>query len=520
MIRKPVLKRSVRGSRSSQSHSVPAPVGGLNILASEASMPATDASVLDNWLPGTTDISLRAGAATHKSALPAVTDTLLTYSSTTTSKLFAATSLGMFDVTTAGAAGASLLAITNGRCNFTNFNTLGGAYTLSVNGVDKLALYNGTVWAFIDGASTPAITGIATTSLSFVTQFKRRIWFVQKDSMSAWYLPVNQIGGAAVEFPVGQLFRKGGKLVALHTWTVDGGSGVDDMLAAITSEGEIAVYQGTDPASATTFALVGVYAVGKPIGDRCFVKFGGDVLMLTEDGIAPLSESLGSGEVGKNVVVTKKIDPGLTAAIKAYRGNFGWSLQIHTPASLLIINVPTTEGIASYQYVMNTVTGAWSKFTGWNATCFATAGEALYFGLPTSVAKGLTGTSDFDADIVGVCRQAYNYLGSRGRQKHVKLIRPSLWTDGSVSVGVGLTTDFADTANITLYPLSVAGGGVWDSSTWDSAVWAGDFTLTSSWYTVTAPEGYCVAVNLHVATKVARIRWSATDFIYAVGGQL
>lgn len=520
MIRRAAINRAQRGVQSSRSRSIPAPVGGLNTYDAEADMPAVDAVVMENWLPGTTDVVLRRGALTHLSAVPAQVDTLLTYNSQTTRKLFAATASGMFDATASGVAGGSLLAITNGKCNFINFNTLGGAYTIAVNGTDKLALYNGTAWAFIDGVSTPAITGIATTSLSFVSQFKRRLWFIEKNSMSAWYMPVNSLGGAAVEFPLGQIFQKGGKLVALHTWTVDGGSGVDDLFIALTSEGEIAVYQGTDPASASTFALVGVYAVGKPLGDRCLVKFGGDVLILSEDGVTPLSEVLGNSEVRKSTVITKKVDKLIVADVGAYRDNFGWSLHVHTPMNLLIINVPVVVGTQYHQYAMNMVTGAWTKLTGWVSPCFATVNNTLYFGTADAVATGFTGVSDFGSDIVAVCRQAYNYLGTRGKSKHVKLIRPFLWSDSSISVGVGLTTDFANTDNTALIPLSVPSGGAWGTAVWGTASWGGGETLSKAWRSIAAPVGYCVAVNLRVSTNAASVRWSATDFIYAVGGQL
>jgi hypothetical protein len=43
----------------------------------------------------------------------------------------------------------------------------------------------------------------------------------------------------------------------------------DDYAAFITSEGQVAVYSGADPASSTTWSLVGVFDIGAPIGRRC-----------------------------------------------------------------------------------------------------------------------------------------------------------------------------------------------------------------------------------------------------------
>jgi hypothetical protein len=49
----------------------------------------------------------------------------------------------------------------------------------AANGVDKPHLYNGSTWTAIDGASTPAITGVTTTTF-LPTLFKNRMWFIQK----------------------------------------------------------------------------------------------------------------------------------------------------------------------------------------------------------------------------------------------------------------------------------------------------------------------------------------------------
>ena len=71
--------------------------------------------------------------------------------------------------------------------------------------------------------------------------------------MSLWYLPLNSISGAASEFPIGNFLQKGGKIVAIIPWTIDSGHGSDDLFCILSSEGEIAVYSGTDPASLTTW---------------------------------------------------------------------------------------------------------------------------------------------------------------------------------------------------------------------------------------------------------------------------
>ena len=64
-------------------------------------------------------------------------------------------------------------------------------------------------------------------------------------------------------FPLGQIFKMGGFLVQMATWTIDNVSGMDDYAAFITSEGEVAIYQGYDPTQQSTWSLVGVFRIGR-----------------------------------------------------------------------------------------------------------------------------------------------------------------------------------------------------------------------------------------------------------------
>jgi hypothetical protein len=78
----------------------------------------------------------------------------------------------------------------------------------------------------------------------------------------------------------------------MATWTIDNVSGMDDYAAFITSEGEVAIYQGYDPAQISTWSLIGIFNIGRPIGTRCIARHESDVLCITADGITPLSKAL------------------------------------------------------------------------------------------------------------------------------------------------------------------------------------------------------------------------------------
>ena len=517
MIKKPASIRTRKGAQSGIVRSVTAPVGGLNARDSIADMPKTDAIILTNWwpLPGT--VNQRSGVIAYKTGFSSAIRTLLPYTSTTVSKLYAATVSGIFDASIAGAVGANLLAITEGTLNKIIFTVAGGSYLIAVSGVDKMIQYNGAIWQFIDNLSVPAISGLATTELVYVSAYKRRLWFIQKNSMSAWYLPVASVGGALAAFPVGELFSRGGKLLAMVTWTHDGGRGPDDYQVFITTEGEVAVYTGTDPA--TDFALVGVYYIGKPVNARSIVEYGGDVLILTSLGLLPLSRALQEAGFKGDSAVSYKIDSLLSSYVRSYGSNTDWDSVIFSEENMLLLNIPVSSQGTSYQLAMNTVTKAWAMFDGWNAFCWAVWDKGLYFGGSTSVSKAWSGYSDYGANITSTAKTAYNYFQSPAL-KHFKLVRPIIQTNGNVTVSLGIDTDFDTTTEYSSATTALIGTNLWGTGLWSTAVWGADLTTLRDWRSVENKEGFAAALRLRVASKDVNVIWNSTDFLYQRGGVL
>lgn len=520
MIRQPAFQTRRRGAANGSTKTLPAPTGGWNTRDNEANMPVTKASVMENWFPRAADVVLRPGCLEWATGLPTTPRTVMTYAGKTDSKLFAATDSGIFDCTAQGAVGAAAASTTNGYYSYTMFSNIAGSFLVAVNGENDMLQYDGTTWSSINAVSTPAITGIATANFNFAHMFKRRLWFVQKDSLSAWYLDVNAIAGAAIEFPLGQVFGRGGFLVAMGTWTIDGGTGMDDHLVFVSSEGELAVYKGTDPNASTAWELVGVYYLGEPLGNRCLAKFGGDLIYLSQNGLFPLSKALLSTSINYRAALSDEIGPTFAEASKLYAVNEGWQPFVHPQGSCLLVNVPVMENLRYDQFVMNTVNQAWCRFTGWKSTCWAVLEKDAYFGSGLSVFKGFTGNSDNGANIVAKVKQAYTYLSSTAQQKHVKMLRPVVKSDANISLNVAISVDFETTENFIIINTPAIAEGIWDSSLWDSAVWATDLTTRKDWTTVPTKEGYCIAVLLRVQTNNAKVIWNATDLLYERGGVL
>ena len=255
-----LVQRGVAGVQS-----LPAPIGGWNARDSLANMEPTDAVVLENFFPTPSSVVMRGGYTRHATGLGGQVQTIMAYSAAGSQYLYAiaATTNSVYDVTAGGAVGAAkVTGLTNAIWEYINITTAGGHYLYAVNGVDKPILYDGTNWIRVDGTSTIAVTGVTTTTLSNITLFKNRVWFIEKDTLKAWYLPTSSVGGAAQVLDLSSIAKFGGHLVDLDTWTIDAGYGVDDNLVFITSNGEVIVYRGTDPSSAATWALSGVWKLG------------------------------------------------------------------------------------------------------------------------------------------------------------------------------------------------------------------------------------------------------------------
>ena len=510
---------SIPFKRVSKTTSIQAPTGGLNAKDAIANMKETEAVVMENWFPSPSSVDLRNGYVSHATGLPGAVETLADYSDGTDQQLFAVSSGNIYDVTTAGAVGAAVVTgMQNSRFQFVNMGTAGGYYLMMVNGRDKLRYYNGTAWDY-DGAGSLTITGVNTQDIIHINNFKNRVWLIEKNTFHAWYLPVASIAGAANNLDLSGLFKQGGYLMAMANWTIDNAAGIDDYAAFITSEGEVALYKGTDPSSAATWALVGTFRMGRPIGRRCYCKAGADVLVLTTDGAFPLSKALLSDRSQLAQAASDKISDLINHDIQEFGANFGWQPIIHPIGRKLIVNVPSVEDQESHQYVMNTTHGAWTKFTGWNANCWQTLGDDLFFGGAGAVYRADTGQDDNGANIEATCQQAFSYFGNPGATKHWKMARCNFIGDGNITPSILISTDFSYTRT-TVPPSYVDNiGTLWNVGTWDIASWIADGIIVRRWQTITG-VGFSGGIRLDVAARGLRIRWQSTDFIYEVGGAL
>lgn len=504
---------------ASTASSIPSPVGGWNARDALGAMPITDSPVMTNWFPGTTNVMLRSGYSEHKTGISGQVQTLMGYVSGTASKMFACNAGGnIYDATSAGAVGAAVVSgMSNGKFQYTNIQTTGGSFLMAVNGANKMRYYDGTTWSADGGTYT--ITGVDTATCTNIALHKNRVWLVKSGTLDVYYLPTSAIQGAVTSFPLGGVAQLGGSVVAIGTWTIDAGYGVDDLWVAVTSEGEVIVYKGTDPSSSNTWALVGVWQLGAPVGNRCLMKYAGDLLYVCQDGVLPMSGALQSSRTNPKVAITDKIQFAVSTAVSLYGSNFGWQLMYFPKENQLYLNVPVSDGNSQEQFVMNTITKNWTRFTGWEANCWLLFNDEPYFGGNGYVGKAWDTYADNSTDIQAFCVQAFSDFKTPSQQKRFTLMRPVMYTSGSPNIlgEVNVDFDLSDTTSELSFTATTY--ATWDTGVWDTSLWGTDLTLQQNWQGCTG-IGFYGAPVLKVAAQGIQVQWNSTTLVYEKGGIL
>src|SRR5574343_392445 len=475
--RQPTSKRKV-----SKGITLPAPTAGWYVGENLYAAPKLTAYQLDNFFPSQDYVRIRRGSLEYADGIGSEVRKLFTYQSGATQEMFASTDAAIFDVTGGGTVGAAAVSgLANGNWQFVQMTTSGGVFLRGVNGEDTPLLYDGGAWA-----TTPAITGsgLTATSLNAVWVFKSRMYFAENNSLNAWYLPVDSIAGTATKFSRGGIFALGGNLIAGGSWTVPSESGLYETCVFISDQGEVAMYDGSYPGGAD-WGLKGLYRIGKPLGRDCLAKAGGDLLIMTDDGIVPMSKVVSLDRIAlANQAVTEPIQPEWRRAVTDRITLSGWSITIWPAESMGVVCLPQLDANDRTQFVANVRSGAWCRYTGWDALCFAVLGDHLYYGTSDGrVMQGETGGKDDGSLYTAKMIYSWQDFKAGANRKQVKAIRPVYRATFNVSPSVEVLSDY----NTTTRPAPSASantltGAVWGTAVWGTSTWPGTiFQRSDTW---------------------------------------
>jgi len=217
------------------------------------------------------------------------------------------------------------------------------------------------------------------------TAYRRRMYFLEANTLGFWYLPADAVAGAATFYNAGTMFTKGGYAVAINVLTIDNATGPNDYLVVYSSEGEVCIFNGNDPA-ATSWTPLGCLYVGKPANRGVYVPevllaYGGDVYAFTQVGIISIRAAMAPQAAGKTISISDPIDPALVSYIRVDSDNI-CKLFLLQAKNLIIANLGRTS------FILDLYTGGWTK--GGDATPLWGAGWMPYEAR-TVIASGIFG---------------------------------------------------------------------------------------------------------------------------------
>ena len=560
MITTPKNSRGVK--QTAKATTLPAPTYGMDTRHPLAQMPPNSCVYAYNIIPNSYGMEVRKGFKefavkidTGGGGEDSGVKTILEFEGTQEgtiidNKLFAVSNVGIFDITNPSLAPIKKLTFsiqieTAGNGVSCHYIDEGGheflLYADEANGLFTYTAETG-IWARAEG-----ITGIDPTHIVFCVVHKLRLWFVERNTADAWYMPVDSMKGEAIKFTFGSKFPHGGYLRGLYNWSFDGGEGVDDYLVAISSGGDVIPYKGNDPSSADTWSLVGSYYIGGiPVGRRIANESGGMLYILSSYGLISMNDLL-TGVDTKDISaqgVAGRIAPMIRAHMKITQYEYGWELIFLPTEGLYVVNSPPPRKYRQIQYVMDTTTHGWGIWRGVPMMCMAESNRRVYFGIGGTVYT-LSGHRDYvkkeiaNPDDIGLpiefsLMTSYSHMEAPALQKMVQFIRPDFLSRldfvlASKAVYNYQLGEVRFSTMINPPPGSGINGGItaeeclWDVGLWDNCVWGGSTESPEDGgqglLTGASNMGRMVAIALKGKT-IEGIKLISIDVIWTVGGAL
>ena len=490
---------------TAQPTTIPSPVKGWNTRDALDAMDPLDAVLLDNFFPDAGGCNVRNGSVSYATGVgTGPVKTLVEYNFGSTRKFIAAASGNFYDISVAGAAGAAL------ATGFTSDGWQTESFLSRLffcNGTDTAQVYDGTSF------SSANFTGVTLSTLIGVAQYQQRLFFWQSNSTGFWFAPLNSISGSLSFYDLAAFAPKGGNLIAVTTYSHDGGNGVQDFIVFVMSSGDCLIFFGNDPADATAWSLVGRYRISPPVSPRAVCQYGAEAFLTTFDDHVPLQQQLVALKLGQ-LPPRSKVSSAVQAAVIANAAAFGWQALYYPRGRRLIFNIPNPDGTFD-QHVCNTgnPNQPWCRFTNMNGFCWGLFKDVLYFGITGAVWQADVGSLDGLGAVNAAGQQAWNTMDNPLR-KQCTAARPLIQATGAAGISFGIGYDYGD-VNVTNAIAIASSGSPWDTSPWDTSPWSPESVVAQDWH-LSGGSGVAIGIALNVAANEP-VTWLRTDLKFLQG---
>lgn len=356
----------------------------------------------------------------------------------------------------------------------------------------------------VPGISFP--DGLTTADMSYIWAYKNRIWFGQKDSLNIWYMDApDAVGGSPAVYPMGGILNNGGSVTWGAAWAMGTGAagGLSDQMVVTSTEGEVAVFQGSYPEATNDWQIVGTYRIGRPLGNRAHFRGGGDIAVATSIGLIPLSKAISLDVTALSpAAVSYNIQDAWQAAVDT-RGMENWICMLWPERKMAIMSPP--PNIGDYDpvlFVSNSETGAWCRFTNWDARAMCVFNGEMYFGgIGGEVFKANVTGNDNGAVYTGIYIPLFDDLGSPANRKIPKMGRGVARASANLAYSLRFKSDFDIDSGAAPTAVSVDSSSTWGGGIWGEASWGGAApTIFNAGWKSMGGSGYYVSACYQVTS--------------------
>lgn len=412
------------------------------------------------------------GAAKVVTSLSSATEAVCTVSATDI-----ATFANGMRVVIAGADAAH--AVANGSHYIKSVGSPANTFTLvGVNTVSAGTAQTTGVTASVAGSMTkenilvdPADTFISPNSFQVVLSHMNRLFFADGSNLAVYYLPLLAKEGMVAYLPLNNVFKRGGSIRAMYTWTVEGGTNLNDQLVIFTTNGECAIYGGVDPD--TDFTLTGLFRFDAPMSKHSVVNYGGELYVLISTGLVPMS-TLMKAETDHLGIQERNIVAAFLQDAIQYRTDQGWQAFLNPSSGRLFCNIPLGSANRYRQVVRHMPKEIWSEFADLPARCWGWLDPFVYFGDDSGNVYEMhpAHQTDDGKPIHVDLLMAWSRFKTAAR-KQFKAVQSYLTTDGDPRPTIDVLVNFNYGKGVNVPDISGVGGSSrWDVAMWDVSPWA------------------------------------------------
>jgi hypothetical protein len=299
------------------------------------------------------------------------------------------------------------------------------------------------------------------------------------------------------------------------------------MMVVISSEGDLLLYEGTDPNDASTFALNGRWYVGHvPDGRRFATPYGADMALVSERGLLLMTDILRGTDTMPQNEAAARINQLLQPDVRASIHTKYWEIKMLTDVNILCINAPTLKLNTGYIWALDMTAFGASKMTNfpfsniemYEGQSYAADNAGRIWKLWTGSKDGAIDDATPGKEVEAYVQTAFVPLGEPFRWKRFILVRAGFRSLAPPAVKMALNGEWSFSQPLAAPTYIETGASLWDNDDWNYGIWSGSTLTYKVWVGAQGMGHYgSVAMRVRARPKTVFIDW---DCVVEAGGIL